>query len=667
MRALLIPLVCCALVVGSCLTENPEYKNGSATDRGTWYDVAPGGDGPPPGHDGPGPVPDGWRPPPPHDGPKPPPDKKPPPPPPDFGPMTNGTCAKAKALTWTGVKITVKGTTSGAKNEYGTGVNCGDYATVMAARQVYYSVPLSAGDTYRFILAPGYSYARLILFQKCGVTGMNADCASEGKTGDVSPSISAGKTGLFLFKPPKSGTWIVAVDGTSNSRHGPFTLSVEKYKAVANDRCASAQLLTFKGGDATVTGHTGGASNEYGSDIHCGHSSYRYAGGQVYYKVSMKAGLTYSFSLKPTFYAAMYLFKSSNCSPSGINGDCSSKGKTGAFDYYVAPNQSDSISFTPASSAEYTIAIDSRYTSYAGSFTLNVKEYQPKNNEDCTKATPLSLTGGKLAVNGDTKGLKNEYGNGVLCGQSSASYAFDGPQQYYSVTLSAGKTYRLSLTAFFSYGALILFGDTCGDKAINADCGSKGAAGGYVKTSHSKTGYLLFTPKATGKFHLAVDSTSSSGAGPYKLAVEEVQTPVNGTCAKAQAVTLAPKVTTTVLGDTTSMPNEFGTQVYCGNYTTVLPGNQAYFKLNLTGGQKYDFTLKPTFSDARFYLFGSSCKPADINQDCGSGGKTGDISKSIYANYSGSLSWTPPKTGVYHLAVDSTKPTQKGFFTLQIK
>jgi len=583
--------------------------------------------------------------------------------------MTNNTCAKAKALAWTGAKVTVQGTTSGASNEYGTGINCGDYATVMAARQVYYTLPLTAGQSYRITFSPKYHYARLYLFQKCGVTGINTDCASQGKTGLVSASINSGYTGVFIFKPTKSGTWYLAVDGTSNKHHGAFTLMAERFPGMSHDMCAKASPVTFKAGAVTINGHTGGASNEHGAAINCGHKSYTYKGGQLYYKVALKAGQIYSFSVKTNFYATMYLFRSSNCTAAGINADCSSAGKTGQFDYYVAPNQTNTFSFKPTTSGDYTVAVDSRYATYAGSFTLSIKEYTPQTNGTCTKATQLTLAGGKVALNGSTKGLSNEYGAGILCGQSSANYAFDAPQQYFKVTLAAGKSYRLALTPAYYYGALILFGANCGDKAINADCASKGAKGGYVKTSTNKTSYLLYTPKATGLHHLAVDGTSgsSSGQGSYQLSLEEVPTPTNGTCAKAQSVTLKAGATTTLLGDTTSLSNEFGTQIFCGDYSTIYTGNQAYFKLSLKGGQKYTFSFKPTFSSARFYIFGASCKPSDINKACGSGGKSGAVSKTVYANSTTTLTWTPPATGTYQLAVDSTKPAEKGTFIMEIK
>ncbi len=520
MKKLLLLAAGCALFAAACLDDNPNYAKSGGPDIGKkkW-------DGPyiydsfPPGFDGPPPPPKDGPPPPPHDGPPPPPPDGPPPPL-DYGPTTNGTCAKAKKLTWSGTKVTAHGITSTSPNEYGTGVNCGDYATVMAARQVYYSLSLTAGETYRFVLKPTYNFARLDLFQACGVGQINTDCSSAGKTGHVTVNVNAGQDGIILFKPPKSGTWIAAVDGTRVNDHGPFTFSVEKFKGVTNDRCAKAKKLSFVGGEATVNGHTSGAANEHQSAITCGHSSYKYVGGQLYYKVSMTAGKTYTFTLKPTFYATLYLFRSSNCTAAGINGDCSSGGKTGAFDYYVAPNQSDTLIFTPSTSGDYTIAVDSRYVSYAGSFTLEVKEYG-------------------------------------------------------------------------------------------------------VKT--------------------------------------------NSTCAKATAVILKSGVTTTILGDTTNLTNEFGTQIYCGNYSTILSGNQAYFKFTLTGGKQYSFTLKPSFTSARFYIFGSACLPSDINKHCSSSGKTGLISSSISAGYSGTFNWTPPKTATYQLAVDSTVATSKGFFTLEIK
>ena len=149
--------------------------------------------------------------------------------------------------------------------------------------------------------------------------------------------------------------------------------------------------------------------------------------------------------------------------------------------------------------------------------------------------------------------------------------------------------------------------------------------------------------------------------------IQEIQAPSNGTCLKPQAVSLVAGGTTVVLGDNSQLANEFGTQIFCNNYSTIYKGNQAYFKFTLTAGKKYTFTLKPKYKNARFYIFRGSCKPHDINQDCGSGGKTGLVSANSYSGNTITSAFTPTTSGTYHLAVDSTYTGTAGFFTLEVK
>ncbi len=585
---------------------------------------------------------------------------------PDMPVVTNNAlCAGAQKVAWVGGKISVKGSTKGAANEYGTGINCGNYSTVFPANQRYYKVSLTAGKSYRFSFKPKYYYARMYLFQGCGISAINAGCGSGGKTGDVSASVNSGYTGTILFAPSTSGDWIVAVDGTNPKYSGDFTVEVDEYNKPLNVTCATAQKLTFVDSQASASGNTVGAKNEFGSSIDCGNTSYKYVGQQVYYKVSLTAGTTYNVRLKPAFYASMYIFRSSKCTAAGINGDCASNGKFGDYEYYVT-TYGKTIAFSPAASGDYTIAVDSRYASYAGSFDLTVTRMTPTTNSTCAKATKLNPTGPKVVIHGSTKGLKNEYGTGVKCGQSSA-YAFDGPQQYFQINLAAGSAYEVTLEPAFYYARFYLFGAKCGANAIDQDCASLGAAGDWASATSSTPGKLLYIPKSSGPHHIAVDSTGPSYSGMYKLTIEQVPVPTNGACAKAQAVALTSGQTTTLLGNTAMFANEFGSQIFCNNYSTVYVGKQAYYKFSLVAGQSYTFSLKPKFKNARFYIFDGSCKPADINLDCGSGGKTGAVSANSYYYNTVSVTFKPTKTGTYHLAVDSTTQTAAGPFVLTVK
>jgi len=587
---------------------------------------------------------------------------------PDINTLGNSVCAGATQLGWGGKKsITVAGTTATAKNEYGSSINCGNYSTVMVGAQRYYKVSLTGGKGYRFTFAPKYHYARMYLFQTCGITGINAGCGSSGKTGAITGAISSGQSGYLVFKPTTSGTWYVAVDASHQNYKGAYSLTIDEFTVPTNETCTKAQKLNFVEGVASITGNTAGAQNEFGSKINCGYKNYNFPAPQLYYKFTAKKGYKYSVAVKPSFYAAVYAFRSNGCSASGINTDCASNGNFG-FNHHYVSSYGRTFWLTPGASADYTVAIDSRYATYAGTFSIKVTEVFPQNNATCAKAATLSLTGGKVTVISDTAGLANEYGQSILCGQTQSSYAFDGPQQYYKLSMAKGKSYKISLTPAFSYARFYVFGNACGATAINKDCASGGKTGLWTSASYAnQASHILFSPTASGVYHVVVDSRGSPYRGMYKLKIQEIQAPSNGTCLKPQAVSLVAGGTTVVLGDNSQLANEFGTQIFCNNYSTIYKGNQAYFKFTLTAGKKYTFTLKPKYKNARFYIFRGSCKPHDINQDCGSGGKTGLVSANSYSGNTITSAFTPTTSGTYHLAVDSTYTGTAGFFTLEVK
>ncbi len=525
---------------------------------------------------------------------------------------------------------------------------------------------LEANKTYRFTLAPQYHYARLYIFTACGAAQINADCGSNGATGAVSDNINGGTSGSVIFTPATKGTYTVAVDSSSTTYAGTFQLDIEPYTPPANATCAKAQVLNLgTAGSVTLSGSTDSVANEFGTAINCGQAYYTYAGGQLYYKVRMTAGKTYRVTLSPQFTAAMYLF-GTTCTAPAINADCGSGGLTGDLLSYVSSGYSGFIDFKPTVTGDYTIAVDSRQSSsyYSGAFTLTVEDYQAPDNTTCAKAKTIALTaGGSVTVSGTTAGVSNEYTN-VRCG---SSYQMNGGQVYYRIYLTAGKTYKVSLSPQF-YAYLYLFGTTCGAGAIDADCASGGVSGDFSGAIYSgNTGAIVFKPTTSGNYTIAVDSTSTSSyyQGAFSLTVEEHTPPANSTCATARAVTLPASGAATVTGDTTGLANEFGSQINCGYssyYNFVAP--QLYYEVTLDAAKSYKFTLTPSYYSV-LYVFSDTCSPAQIDADCRSNGTSGGYVMS-YAGQSRSLIFSPPTSGTYKFAVDSYNSSYTGAFTVTI-
>jgi hypothetical protein len=585
-----------------------------------------------------------------------------------YTPPTNTTCSAAKLLTMTSGTLTVLGSTRGVANEFGRTIRCGSSGTDYDGAQVYYRLAMTAGHIYRIDLIPNFRANMYIFRTTCTATAINADCGSGGKTGAVYSSlISPGSSGRIDFKPATSGTYTIAVDSYVATEAGDFKLKIEDFVAPTNTTCATAKAVSFSGGRITINGTNSGAPNEFGSSILCGYSaSYAQDGNQVYYKMTLTTGRVYKFSLTPTYIGSMYLF-GTTCTATAINNDCGSGGTTGAVNYLIQRNTTGTMVFKPSATRTYTLAVDSIYytPSYGeGKFKLEIEETPIPVHANCSTPQALYFVKGVATVNGDTSVSSNEFGTSIRC-NASASYAQDGPQLYYWANLAKGKTYRFSLSPTFT-AYIYVFGNSCSVSTINSDCGSNYVRGFATYATSGTTRTVLYTPSVGGIHRIAVDSTSPSYAGKFTLEVADLVLPGNGRCAAAQAVTLNPSGTTTITGDTTGVPNEYGSAIRCGGFVSYY-GPQLYYKFQLAAGKTYSFTLKPTFSYAGFYIFGSTCSSTSINTDCASRGKTGDNSNAASPTSPASVSFSPTTSGVYHVAVDSIYGTRWGKFTLEVK
>ncbi len=575
----------------------------------------------------------------------------------EFTPPTNTTCQNAKPLTLQNGKAAVIGaTTATSQNEFGTQINCGFGNTVLSAPQVYYKVFLTAGQGYRITMTSRYNNARFYLFgASCNPADINNDCSSKGASGLISFDTDFNETRTKIFTPTVSGTYTIAVDGTTPTLSGDFDLTIEEFATPKNTTCANAETLTLTNGAATVKSTTLGAQNEFGTQIRCDRPPMvNMAGPQVYYKVAMTAGKTYRLTYSPQYPGRWYLF-GGVCQPAQINTDCAASGIGGDL---VMPGDTMVRTYSPTVTGTYTIAIDSRNTTSFGDFELTVEEYTPPQNGTCAQGQTITLTGGKGSVKGDTTGIANEFGTQIRC---SRNFSLQGGQLYYKVALKAADSYRITLKPQFP-SRWYFFGDTCAPQQIDQQCGQYGPGGTLVNAGNSETAF--FKPAADGTYTIAVDARSSSWFGTFDLTIETYTPPTNGTCAAAQTVTvLPPGQTTTITGDTSGVPNEFGKAINCGQFGGAFDGPQLYYKVDLKAARTYTIRLDPFFSNGRVYVARNNCKGQAIDADCDPQSANGAVAISLF-NQPAVTTFTPPADGTYLVVVDSTSAA--GAFTLEI-
>ena len=568
---------------------------------------------------------------------------------PDVSVPSTDRCIGATALTFSGGKASASGTTATASNEYGNAIRCGETAA-LSGPQRYYKIPMTKGTTYRLELSPQFT-AAFYLFTDCSKNIINTDCTSGGATGLFSGAAAAGSTTTATFTAPATGSFRLAVDSTG-ATGGTFKLTVTQLSTPTHGTCLSAKSLTLVSGKVSLKGTTLGSKNENSKQIGCG-LGVDFDGPQVYYSVSLQSATWYRFSLSPDFPASLYVFNSAGtCKAANIEADCG--GISGTVLPLVSKGTTGATAFRPLSSGTYLVAVDALDPKAWGDFGLAIESFTPPGNMTCSKATALTLVGGKASVTGTTAGLLNDLGAHVTCGTGPPLVA---PQAYYTVALEQ-KSYQLALKAPFA--AVAAVGSSC--LTMAADCGSSGLSGTFLKVVPKVTGTMLFTPLKAGTYTVAVDGTTQGAKGAFELWIQEYKKPTNGSCAKPTALVLGGSPTVE-LGSTGPLKNDLAS-VSCGTTLGPWTGPQAYYQVSLKKGRTYTVTLSPETSfDPALYAFeaSTSCTNAAVNTAC-----KGQASDKIGGGLQETITLAPANDTTVVLVVDSWSPSEVGTYSLSI-
>jgi hypothetical protein len=442
-------------------------------------------------------------------------------------PPTNEKCANAKALTFTGTKATASGDTTFASDEFST-LACkreGETTTTtMAGPQVYYKLTAAKDQWYKVTLDPGFTgYAYLFTAAACSAAAIQTDCQSIGKTGNFSSSISSGSPEAIYFKAPAAGAVYVAVDSTSASNKGSFTLTVEKITKPTNITCATAKAMPFTAGKAGAKGDIGtGLTPDEFSGLLCGSSTYMHNGPQAYWKFNATAGKGYKISLTADTISEVYFyyFTSTTCTEAAISTDCKSSGSTGdgTGATSVAQGDTTSLVYSAAKSGVVKIGVDTKleYPAHGG-FSIDVEEVSLAPNNTCATAQKLTFnSSGTATATGDTTSGTVLVSSAVnLSSTSCTGYSSPGNDLFYSATLTAGKTYTITMKPDTSFDPMLFVFTDCTkpESTCQATWGSDNIGSGLAET-------VTVTPTTTGTFYIGVDSYDATEFGTFTLEVK---------------------------------------------------------------------------------------------------------------------------------------------------
>ncbi len=444
-----------------------------------------------------------------------------------------------------------------------------------------------------------------------------------------------------------------------------------------NTTCVDAAPLVLQGGKVSVKGTTAHVTNEYQDKVRCGLTDGALNGPQRYYKLVLRAGQTYLVSVEAEYRFA-YFYVAPGCGAAVIDAACRSGGASGDVErvlyrslvrhYWRTPGfprpaqyNGGWLVFTPKETGVYIVGVDGLLDHYGGTFRLEVAEVTPPANDRCAAAQPLKLAkGGSISVKGSVAGAANEFGDKVNpCGHKPR-----GPQVYYKLSLTGGRTYRVALsqaTGLVAYA----FAAPCSASSINKQC--KQAA--VAPSAAWAGGSMVLAPKTDGVYIIAVDDLGSAipaaSRPDFTLEIADVTDTDKDSCSGATLLKLV-NGRAVASGSHAGAVNEFGSAVTCG-LKSALVTPQVYYSALLEAGKTYRVRVAEAegFYAYQLYAFNGGCTPAAIDASCSKPGHYAYTSMSMPM----SLLVTPAKTEPYVFAVERVFQSFQvpGDFTIELE
>jgi hypothetical protein len=554
-------------------------------------------------------------------------------------PPGNDLCANADQVNFVSGHYTTQGDTRTAKNDVKlAATDCtGETAE---GPDLFYEAQLKASSVYKIELdGTGYDES-LYLFTDC--SNVAGTCGQ-----DMGSDASTYSAEALTFAPPSDGTYYIGVSGRAASDSGTFDLTIDEYIKATNDNCGAAKPLVLAGGIVSDAGHNIGATDR----VNLPHTTatpsctgYDTEGADLFYTVSLTANTKYRIKVEPEsgFNPAVYILDDcTNPTTKCLAG--SDSGSSGTDEVIV---------FTPTASKDYIVVVDSRYlpgdTYSEGSFMLTIEELTPPGNDTCANASGLTFTNGTAVETGDTTAAANEV---QLTATDCTGNTTDGPDVFYSATLTAGNYYTLELDGTGFNEALYLFTD-CANVA--GTCGTDMGADDYSTSSEE----ITYSPTTGGVHYIGVAGRDATDLGEFTLTVNEYATPAGDVCTAADAITVPATGSVQVKGHTNAAANDVQlTASDCTGDTT--DGPDVFYKADLTAGTTYTIRLDGESGwNESLYVF-EDC--ANVATTCGT-----DMGSDSSTTGVEEVTITPATSKTYYIGVSGRAATDKGLFTLTI-
>ena len=550
----------------------------------------------------------------------------------------NDTCAKATVLGIKGSGATAKGDTALASDHSALGATgCTGYGS--PGPDVFYAVALEAGKEYAVTLTPGPSFDSMLYAYAGGCGSAQTTCIAGHD------SLGTGEAETLRLKPKVDATYTIAVDSFEAAASGDFVLQVRETRPPVNDTCANATPLALSGGAVTTTGDTSFAGHSLALPATgCTRAPTR--GPDVFYAVTLTAGESYLINLIPDGGYNVSLYLLTGCGA----GACVTGADVALF------GLSEQISFSPPATGTYIIGVGSRYPITdalgSGTFTLMIQQWKPAANDTCHAPKKLLWSKGSAKASGDTFVATNQVSFSTAKGCSATRG--EGPDLFYGVDLTAGKSYRVIVTpkAKVDLAAYVFTG--CA--AVQKTClgGADSATGGGAEE-------LLIKPATSGAHIIGVDAYSFGQWGAFDLQVSEAAAPANDICVAATTLSWN-KGRASIVGDTTLAGNTVQLSASLGCTGASFQGGDLFYSVAFAAGKTYRVSARPAKGFDLALLMLSGC-----------GGPLAACVKGADRELAGAeevLFFTPSTSGAHVIGVGSRYApgtyASRGPFTLDV-
>jgi hypothetical protein len=408
-------------------------------------------------------------------------------------------------------------------------------------------------------------------------------------------SVDGKSSDLTNFTPLTTGTYYIDAGASTNTDRGFYTVTATQIDDFAGK-------ISPYNPDLTFPYYVNPKTNSLTGNI-------QFDSDKDLYKVTLSAGLLYSFSLNTSGKGgslsnpALRLLNSSN-KPVASNDDVSIGNPNSYFIY------------TPKADGVYYLEATGSSSTDRGSYSISYSQVD-------------DFLGTIAPSNPD---LTPQYYDANKTRTQAAGIQFGGDKDLFKVTLAAGYLYRFSQTTTGQPGSLD------DPSLVLLDGARKRVAGPTDPTS--KNDSFTFTPKTSSTYYLQAGAVLTTDRGAYSVSAQQVDD---------------------FLGSTSTTGNL--TYVANNQWTAAVDFNKDsdWFRMDLTGGMRYAFNMissgQPgSLSDPYLLLHNST--GALVSK-----ASNNDISAT---NKNSLFYYTPTSSGTFYLEAKSNSVTDQGTYIVDV-